>query len=327
MPDSTCLLADVGGTHVRFARVDPTRPNPLAGVASVSYRVAKFPDLASAARQFLAGQGGHVRQGVFAIAGPVDAGSVQMTNHAWTIAQPALMDALGLEALHVINDFVAMSLAITLLGEGDVRALGEPAPPADVASATRGFAVVGPGTGLGAGALICQADRPLALATEGGHLGFAPATDEEIAILRCLAARFGRVSNERLLSGGGLVNLYQALAQIAGTAAEALAPEDITRRAAAGSDPVCSRAVEIFCEVLGAVAGDLVLAYGAWDGAYLAGGLSPVLLPWLQRGGFRKRFEDKGRYAARMTRVPTVAIMHREPGLLGAAACARRQFG
>jgi glucokinase len=143
----------------------------------------------------------------------------------------------------------------------------------------------------------------------------------EVAILEQLSREFGRVSNERLASGAGLVNLHRALGAIAGEDPGHLEPEDVTAGAAAG-DPRCEQAVDAFCAAFGAIVGDLVLACGAWDGAYLSGGLVPPLLPALRRSGFRQRFEGKGRFAPAMAAVPTLAIVHPQPGLLGAAVIA-----
>lgn len=326
-PADSVLLADVGGTHVRFALADPARAQPLLDASIQASRVADFASLTEAARAYLNGIGAQPRHGVFAIAGPVEGDQVRMTNHPWTISRAQVCAGLDLVSLQLVNDFAAMGRCIALLGAGDVQRIGRIEPVRVGASPRQAFAVLGPGTGLGVGALLRRDDRLLALATEGGHTGFAPRDDEEIAILRHLAARFGRVSNERLLCGSGLQNLHRALGEIHGTVVAELAPEDITRRASSGADAGCARAVELFCELLGAVAGDVVLAFGAWDGAYLGGGMTPTLLPWLQRGGFRRRFEDKGRYATHLARVPTLAIVHPYAGLLGAAGFAARGAG
>ena len=184
------------------------------------------------------------------------------------------------------------------------------------------MAVVGPGTGLGVGALLIRDGRAIELQTEGGHQSFAPGTAEEDAVLARLRARFGRVSNERLVCGAGLLNLYSALCEIADRAPAATTQEAVSAAATDGTDPQAVRAVELFCELLGAIAGDLVFAFGAWDGVYLTGGLLAPMLPWIRQGGFRRRFEDKGRFSATLAKIPTVAIHHPNTGLLGAAAIA-----
>jgi glucokinase len=175
------------------------------------------------------------------------------------------------------------------------------------------------------GGLLIRNGISSVLHTEGGHAGFAPVTAREIAILQRLQARFGRVSNERLVSGQGLANLHWASCEIDAVAAPTLSPEQII--AGADNDPACARTIATFCEIYGAIAGDLVLGFGAWDGVYLAGGLTSALLPWLERGGFRHRFEEKGRFCRAMAQVPTVVMTHPHAGLLGAAAIAVRDAG
>ncbi len=321
------LLADIGGTNARFALGDPRRSTPLL-LDSVRQAVAaEFPTLVAAAQHYLAAigvSGRDLRAGVFAVAGRVDGDTAQITNHPWLISAADTARALAVESLTLINDFTAQALATELLVEADLAPIGgpllRPRP-----STSRSHAVLGPGTGLGVSALMVRDDRSFALETEGGHVGFAPSSTEESQVLDILARQFGRVSNERLLSGGGLVNLHGALHSLSHGKPPpvALAPEDVTAGAGKG-DPLCLRAVQMFCEVFGSVAGDLVLTLGAWDGAYLCGGLVPKLLPQLQASAFRERFEAKGRFRAAMAQVPTLAVLHPHAGLLGAAAAALR---
>jgi glucokinase len=181
-------------------------------------------------------------------------------------------------------------------------------------------AVVGPGTGLGVAALLRDATGERVLETEGGHATFAAETAEELEIARLLGARFGRVSWERVLCGNGLANLYNAVATMAGDAPDArVTPEEVTRRADADADRHCVRAVEVFCALLGAFAGDVALNYGAWDGVFIGGGIPGRLARWLEPGGFRRRFDNKGRFSARLASIPVALIGHPFPGLLGAA--------
>ena len=322
------LLADIGGTHARFALADPAAPRPLLEESVAAFPVERFPSLAEAARHYLASPAagpasGAVRSAVAAVAGPVRDGQARMTNHPWVVSAGRLGDALGVDDVALVNDFVAQAMAVRQLGPADVAPVGGPPLPDAARPPREGAAtvVVGAGTGLGVGVLVRHGGRWLALATEAGHASFAPGTPLEIGILGQLARDFGRVSNERLASGAGLVNLHRALGAIAGEDPGNPMPEDVTAGAAAG-DPRCEQAVDAFCAIFGAIAGDLVLSYGAWDGAYLSGGLVPPLLPALRRSGFRQRFEGKGRYAPAMAAVPTLAVLHPQPGLLGAAVIA-----
>lgn len=314
------LLADIGGTNARFALADPSAPMPLLDGSIHGYSVDDFGSLADAARHYLDATGAQPDRGILAVAGRVDGDIARMTNHPWVVSGERVRQALALDAVTLVNDFVAQSMAVRLLGAGDVVAIGAPAEVA-MAGETLTCAVLGPGTGLGIGALLVREGRAWPLATEGGHASFAPGTPEEIAILERLSAYYGRVSNERLVSGGGLVNIHRALSEIAGLDPGPLQPEDITAGAAQG-DRRCMRTIDVFCAAFGAIAGDLVLTLGAWDGVFLSGGLVPLLLPAIQHSGFRQRFEGKGRYAPAMARVPTLAVLHPQPGLLGCAALA-----
>ena len=324
--DSAVLLADIGGTNARFALADPRAGMPLLDDSIRGYPVDRFESLAAAAGHYLEATGARPAAAVLAVAGRVEREQARMTNHPWVVSAERVRQSLGLGEVILVNDFVAQSAAVRLLREEDVVAIGAPGRVEADTREPRTFAVVGPGTGLGVGALLCRDGRHYPLATEGGHASFAPGTPEEIQVLERLSADYGRVSNERLLSGDGLVNIHRALAEIAGLDPGPRMPEDITAGAAAG-DRVCMRAVDVFCAVFGAIAGDLVLVFGAWSGVYLSGGLVPVLLPALQHSGFRQRFEGKGRYAPVMARVPTLAVLHPQPGLLGAAALAADTWG
>ncbi len=318
--DQFALLGDIGGTNARFALTMIGSDAALVTDSIKTYAIGDYPSLAAAARHYMDTTPAHAVFGVFAIAGRVDGDEARMTNHAWVISARRIRDALGLDALYLVNDFVAQAASIRSLQDADLVSLGAPTwRPLRTTTGT--YAILGPGTGLGMGGLIVRGGRHYPLATEGGHASFAPGTPEEIEILKRLSTEFGRVSNERLVSGGGLVNIHRAVSAIAGLDPGPMQPSDITAQAANG-DPRCMRAVDVFCAVFGAVAGDLVLTLGAWDGIFLSGGMVPRMLGALQHSGFRQRFEGKGRYAPAMASVPTLAVVHPQPGLLGAAALA-----
>jgi glucokinase len=333
------LLADVGGTNVRFALAQPAASAPLQRETLRAYRVADHPSLSAAARQYLLdlaesnpdNRAPEPAHAVLALAGRIEGDTAQLTNHNWFISGARLQEDLRLGTVRLVNDFAAVGMALPLLDAADVEAVGPPVPPitraAQAGGPRRTYCVLGPGTGLGVSALVLDGAAVIGLQTEGGHASFAPTDEEEIAVLRQLMGRFGRVSVERLLCGSGLVNLLQALCALAGRADAPFAPETITAQARDGSDALCVRAVELFCELLGTVAGDFVLTYGAWDGVYLAGGLLGPLAPWIRRGRFRERFQSKGRFAQAMTQVPVALITHPQPGLLGAAAFAVTEAG
>ncbi|WP_066096170.1 glucokinase [Xanthomonas massiliensis] len=315
------LVADIGGTNARFALADVAADTPLDLGSVRSFAVTDFPSLGHAAQHYLDEIGQDARRGVFAVAGRVDGDEARITNHPWVISRSRTCAMLGFEQLALINDFAAQAMAISALRAEDVVPVGgadwTPAP----LDRPRNYAVIGPGTGLGVGGLLIRDGRCFPLETEGGHVSFPPGTPQEIRILELLSQQYGRVSNERLVCGPGLVNIHRALSEMAGTDPGLPGPADITARAAQG-DPLAMRTVDVFCAVFGAIAGDLVLVLGAWDGVFLTGGLVPRMLDSLRHSGFRQRFENKGRFSPNMASVPSVAVMHPHPGLLGAAAYA-----
>ncbi|MHA6205928.1 glucokinase [Dyella soli] len=322
------LLADLGGTNVRFALADPGRAAPLLDDSVRRYRVKDYASLADAIRQYFDDTGLRAQRAIIAAAGRISEGeTVKVTNNPWAVAAHALQAELRMDSVHLVNDFAAQAMAVPLLTHDQLSPVGPQPMPTLGLREPQTFVVMGPGTGLGVAGLLRREGHWIVLETEGGHAGFAAHTAEDVEILHRLNDRFGRVSNERMICGNGLVNLYLALADIAGQPAEEYTPEDITARAEAGTDPLCVRTVETLAGIFGSVAGDLVLSLGGWDGVYLTGGVLPILLPWLKRGGFRERFEAKGRFRETMEHVPTVAMIHPEPGLLGAAALAVIEAG
>ena len=321
-PPSPCfLVADIGGTNARFALATPGASATLVPASIEVLPVADFPTPVAAALNYLERRHAKPKGAVLAIAGPTDGETAELTNHRWSFSADALRQALRTDAVRLTNDFAAIARALPDLGPDDVRLIGPAFRPA-APGADRTLAVLGPGTGLGVAAVTLRQGAPLVLETEGGHASFAPVDADEVAILGDLARRFGRVSWERLLSGPGLANIDAALRAQAGGAGEPLAPETVTARWASGDDPIATRSVEIFCALLGAFAGDVALLYGAWDGVFIAGGIAPRLERELAAGGFRARFEAKGRFSARLATVPAAVIVHPFPGLLGAAGYA-----
>ena len=319
---TTIIGADVGGTYARLGWTTQRAGEPIRVNDFRRYACADHPSLAAILRDYTARLRDNpaippVNRAVVAIAGLLDGDRLLNTNLAWQVSLAQTRCEAGLAELELINDFVAVAQAIPhvepealhlLSGDADHRPHG----PA---------LVLGPGTGLGVGGLLVRDGRCYPLATEGGHASFAPTTPEQIRILEILTQQFGRVSNERLICGPGLVNLHRTLSEIAGLDPGQLQPPQVSERAAAG-DPVAMRAIEVFMDIFGAVAGDAVLVQGAWDGVFLTGGLVPRLLGPLRHSGFRSHFENKGRFTATLSQVPSLAIVHPCPGLLGAAAYA-----
>ncbi|MDE2463473.1 MAG: glucokinase [Alphaproteobacteria bacterium] len=310
------VVGDIGGTNARFAIADLSTPSAprISDVAHLPS--ADYPSLEAALADYLAGLRTRPPVAVLAVAGPVDNGEAVLTNLSWHVRSSALA-ALGFAAVSVINDFRALAAAADALQESDLERIGPHlSPPKDAT-----IALVGAGTGFGAAALVREPGKTIALAGEGGHIGFSPEDDEEDAILRVLRARFGRISIERIVSGPGLVNLYAALADIHGEANDLDDPHAILA-AAAQKQHLATRAVERFAGIFGAAAGDVALTFGARGGVLLAGGLSEAMLGILKAGSFRRRFEGKGRLAHFVRAVPTHMIKREDAALLGSARLA-----
>ncbi len=319
------LIADIGGTNARFAlapavgrTASAVGAPPVAVTQERHLRVRDHLDLAAAALAYLEdlpGDQPSIDEAVIAVATPVDAELIRFTNSPWQFTRDDLKAGLGVERLAVINDFAAQAAAIPHLSEADSIAIGGGA-----ALAGWPVAVFGPGTGLGAAALLPTTSGPLVIASEAGHVSFAPHDELEIEILHRLLARVGHVSNERLLSGPGLVTLTHAMAEISDRAFAGTSPEAITAAAADGSSEVAIDALRVFSGLLGAAAGDLVLTFGAKGGVYLCGGLCGRLGRHFDHVRFRERFEAKGRLGSFLASVPCYQVTNPRTGLLGAAA-------
>jgi glucokinase len=316
-----CLLVgDIGGTNARFALADPNGPgfsNELT-LACDDYATAE-----QGVADYLARSGsGRPDVICLAAAGPVVDGAVRFTNNHWVMDQQLLETNYPLARVKLLNDFESIACSIPLLGENDAACIG-PIAPASEGKRDLTFAVLGPGTGLGVGGLLKRASAFYPIVGEGSHAGFAPETTMQLKVMKQLRRRFERVSSERLISGPGLENIYWALCRIRGESRADLKAAEIFSRVLAREDSIAVEAVELFFEALGQVAGNLALTLGAFDGVYLAGGIVKRYPDLLKTSGFRSGFENKGRHRALMERVPTLLILHPQPGLLGASLRAR----
>jgi glucokinase len=255
------------------------------------------------------------------MAGPIRDGNAELTNNNWHVRATDLSKYFSVSQVHLLNDFEAIAYSLTELDRSQIANLGL-APVCDLAIPEFTVGVLGPGTGLGAAALLRREGNLFPLITEAGHVGFAPETALQREVLTVLKRfKYGRLSDERLLSGYGLENIYGALAEIYNKRTLQLSAADIFNNA--DSDSLALQAVNLFFEILGQVAGNFVLATGAFDGIYIAGGIVQRYPERLKNSAFRSGFENKGRHRGIMERVPTLLIKHKDPGLLGAAVVAR----
>jgi glucokinase len=248
---------------------------------------------------------------------------LKLTNNPWVIRPALIKERLGVDRYLVVNDFGAVGYAVATLPDDQFRHIcgpDRPLPPQGVIS------IVGPGTGLGVAALLKNPDHYEVIDTEGGHVDFAPLDSLEDRILAELRLSFRRVSVERIASGRGLWNLYEALGTLEGQQLQFRDDKQLWAAALDGSDSLANAALDRLCLTLGAVAGDMALAQGA-AAVVIAGGVGLRIVDYLPQSGFGDRFIAKGRFERRMDEMPVKLITHPQPGLWGAAAAFAREHG
>jgi glucokinase len=311
------LIGDIGGTNARFAVIED-RDSPLTVFPSVA--TADFPDIESAvAESMLAHTGLRPRAAIIDLAGPIVGDAVDLTNADWVIRPRDMIGRLSLEDVILLNDFEALALSLTSLDDKAVVPIGEVA-----AGGSGAKVVLGPGTGLGVGALVDAGGMWIPIPGEGGHVALGPAEPDEFPLWANIEPEYGRISAEALLCGRGLVRLYRAVAATGAKEARLSTPADITKAGLAASpDPVASRTLMLYCRLLGRLAGDVALTFMARGGAYIAGGIAPRILPVLLSGEFRRAFEAKAPHQALMANIPASVIVSENPALQGLATFAR----
>jgi glucokinase len=302
------LLGDIGATNARFALLASGAVGPVT-----SFDVTRFARFADAVATLLKNncQQIEISKAVLAVAGPVEDDRCVLTNRSWVVDARELYETFRLEA-RIINDFEAVAYSLPSLAPPDLVGIGggkaEPGAP---------MAVLGPGSGLGTACLVPGAGKQIVISSEGGHATLAGANDREDEIIKHLRSRFGHVSAERVVSGDGLENIYQAIVVLDGLALAPRSAADVTKSALAGDCPVAHEALATFCAFLGSFAGNVALTFGARGGVYIAGGISPRIVDFLIRSEFRSRFEAKGRLRSYLEAVPSSVIVHPAAAFLG----------
>jgi glucokinase len=267
-----------------------------------------------------------IKSACFGIAGPVINGVGRTTNLPWVVSEKKLQNRFGWPLVHLINDLEATARAVPLLQHREVRALNKARVRKD-----RNIGLVAPGTGLGQALMMFSNGRYHPLASEGGHASFAPTEKSEIKLWQFLHTRFGHVSAERVLSGQGLVNIYDWLNSL-GTYKEIPAIRDamratdparaIAEHAVQANDPLCSATLQRFCRIFGSVAGNLALTGMTTGGMFLGGGIPAKIFPVLETSEFMTAFTAKGRFEEFMKKIAVRVILNNNASLLGAAHCA-----
>ena len=303
------LLGDIGATNAKFAVLS----NGVLGPVK-SFAVADFPRFVDVVDAFLDSDCRPltVQEALLAVAGPVEDNRCVLTNCPWIFDAGELRTALGFAKIHLCNDFEATALSLPHLTAADLYPLGE-------GKAVRGapMAVLGPGTGLGVACLVPGSHGSTVVASEGGHVTMAAASRREDAIIDHLRRQFGHVSAERVISGAGLENLYRAVVTLDGVHAPTRDAAGITKAALDGDCPSARTALEVFCSMLGTVAGNVALTFGARGGVYIAGGIAPRITDFMARSEFRARFEHKGRLRTYVEAIPSSVIVHPAATFIG----------
>ncbi len=338
----TLLLAgDIGGTKTILRLVDATEKSSLQTVYENTYRSSDFVDLVPMVKQFLtSANSDHPQKACFGIAGPVVGDTAKLTNLAWYLECDRLQEELNIPQVALINDFAAVGYGILGLESQDLCTLQAGTPRDDAP-----IAIIGAGTGLGQGFLIKQGQDYYVYPSEGGHADFAPRTELEFQLLKYLLDKHDiqRVSVERVVSGLGIVSIYQFLrdrkiasespdiAQVV-RAWEQLAGQEksVDPGAAIGSaalnksDDLSEQTMQLFIEAYGAEAGNLALKLLPYGGLYIAGGIAPKILPLIETYDFLLYFTQKGRMRSILEDIPVKIILNQHVGLIGAAIRAER---
>jgi glucokinase len=303
------LLGDIGGTNARFAVLTGDTLGPIDHLPVAHYR-----SIIDAIKGYFSGHEDRNRIGaaVLGVAALVDRGRGVLVNSQWVVDAAELRAEFDLKSLSVINDFEAIACALPYLTEHDVKPLAGGKPVLG-----ESLAVIGPGTGLGMAGVVRRADLITIVPTEGGHTTLPGTTAREDAVIAQLREKFGHVSAERALSGPGLENLHAAIAAIDGIAVSSQTAAEITQQALDRSCPVSVAAVDMFCAMLGTVAGDLALMFRARGGVYIAGGIAPRIVDLLAQSEFLARFSAKGRFQPYLESVPIAVIVNADAAFLG----------
>lgn len=310
------LLGDIGGTNARFTILADASTQP---VDVFSVKTAGFETIDDAILEAVYSKTAlKPKSAILAVAGPVEANEIPLTNCHWVVKPKKMIEALGLSDVMVVNDFEAQALAIAALAGNDRKHLG---PHEEESHASR--IVLGPGTGLGVAGLVYAQGKWVPVPGEGGHIDLGPRSDRDYQIFPHIEKIDGRISAEQVLCGRGLVHLYRAVCMADGIEPKYNDPADVTTHALDKSDATAAETLSLFTSYLGRVAGDVALLFMARGGVYLAGGISQKIIDALEQPEFRAAFEDKAPHQALMRSIPTFVVTHPQAALAGLANYSR----
>ncbi|MBV1905511.1 MAG: glucokinase [Pseudomonadales bacterium] len=315
------LIGDIGGTNARFALADTKRGStdtPSALMHVKSYRCQNFASPVMAIKKYLEDVDTVAPPLIcLAVAGMVLDNTVKFASSGWQFSVRKISAAFGNAEIKLLNDFEAIGYGLSHFDSSDSVNFGLPAKEIPCSGDMK-LCVIGPGTGLGCAGLIRRDEQQCIIVVEGGQTGFAPQSSVQVNILQLLSERYGRVSNEHLVSGPGIENLYWSLRRIHGFEPLSLSAQEIFAAGLASQDELALEVVELFFEILGQVAGDLALSLCATEGVYIAGGIVMRYTETLAKSRFRAGFENKGAYREWMEQIPVRLVTRENPGLFGA---------
>jgi len=319
------LAGDIGGTHTRLGLFAAAEEKPRQKEEE-TFSSERAEGLEEIIERFLAKHDADITGACFGIAGPVEKGRTKTTNLPWEVVGGDIQKRFGFARVRLINDVAATIRAVPLLTHEELFRLNE---GKGVKEGVMGL--VAPGTGLGQALMMWVDGRGVTMATEGGHVDFAPRNERELGLWRYLHERYGHVSIERVVSGPGLYHIYGWLKEETGYEEpswlrdrlnESDPPKVIASAALDEKDPLCSEALTLFVSLLGGVCGNLALTGLTLGGLYLGGGIPPKILSALKKDVFMNAFTDKGRFRDLVSRIPVHVILNDKAALLGAADCA-----
>jgi glucokinase len=322
MEKTFVLAGDIGGTKTNLGLFSKDKDFPVLRVLE-TYSSPDAPGLEYIIRKFLHMHPAPVRSACFGVAGPVIDHKSKTTNLPWEISQNGLKEQFPFQHVRIVNDLIATAMAVPLLNADEFFPLNTA-----VSAKGRHFGLVAPGTGLGIAMLMVHDDRYVPISSEGGHSDFAPNSEPEAALWQYLHRRYGHVSIERVVSGRGLVNIYEWLKDSGRINepegfSQKLKGSDpamaVTDAALSGRNPGCVEALDLFVSIFGAVAGSVALFGLTTGGIFLGGGISPKILPKLKEDIFLKAFVNKGRFKDFLEKVPVKVILNDKAALIGAA--------
>ncbi|MBT6596340.1 MAG: glucokinase [Nitrospina sp.] len=306
------LAGDIGGTKVNLALFDEA-----TRITEKRYESQNFSGIEKILDDFLKGNESKVEKACFGVAGPISNGECRLTNLSWQVEVERLKKYLGIDAVWLINDLAATACSIPFLSPEDFTVIQAGAPVSEGR-----ISVVSAGTGLGQAFLIPERNgKYIVMDSEGGHCDFSPRSSVEAELLFFLQKKYSRVSIERVLSGPGLLDVYEFFKSVVGEEEVELfdSPVPVVERAIAKTSPICEKTLELFVSLYGALAGNLALQYLSVGGVYLGGGIAPKVVPLLKEGSFMEAFLAKGRFENVLSQIPVKVVMDETAPLLGAA--------